>query len=98
MELLTLEAKKRDDSLKLTTNLNPLPALDDFNGWADYWFYVVSINVITAYTRIWDFAANTRGVMFRLQQSLHELDIIDYSRISEDSWRGDLDQQGQEVA
>lgn len=33
------------------SNLNPLPSLDDFNAWADYWYYQIGVNVIPADTR-----------------------------------------------
>ena len=32
----------------MTTNLNPLPPPDDFNKSADYWLYVIGVNVIPA--------------------------------------------------
>jgi hypothetical protein len=34
-------------------------------------------------TRIWDFVAYARGSIFRLQQALHGLDIIDFTSVFE---------------
>lgn len=36
--------------LELTTEAETvgIPAPDDYNGWADYWFYVIGANVIPA--------------------------------------------------
>ena len=37
-------------------------------------------------TRIWDFIANTREWMFRLQQAMRGLDMIDFTSSSADPW------------
>jgi hypothetical protein len=36
--------------------------------------------------RIWDYIANTRDALFRLQQSLHGLDVIDFTSAFEKPW------------
>jgi hypothetical protein len=37
-------------------------------------------------TRIWDFVAYARDSIFRLQQSLHGLDIVDFTSAFEKPW------------
>ena len=37
-------------------------------------------------TRVWDFIANTKDAIFRLQQSLHGLDVIDFTSAFEKPW------------
>ena len=37
-------------------------------------------------TRVWDFIADSRTALFRLQQAIHGLDIIDFTRAFEKPW------------
>lgn len=37
-------------------------------------------------TQIWDFIADSRTALFRLQQAIHSLDVIDFTRASEKPW------------